>query len=391
MRFPARYRQTTGQGRWLCVFAGLLLCTSSTIQAQSEQETRDKLDQLGKSITKLQQDLGKDRAQQGKLQVQLRETETSLGKISREISGIQVKLRENQAQLDNLQAQQLAQEKARELQESRLGEEVLRAYQLGKDSQLKLLLNQQRADSVARAMAYYQYFYRARGQQLEQYQQTLDRLATLRSDIQNTTQTLNASNDRLAQQQQQLLARKQQRQETLDELRQVIASKDQQLKQMEDDRRELEQVMALIEEAAVVVSVPDNYKPFAQLRGALPWPIEGRHANRFGRPRNEGKMRWQGVTIRAEEGTTVEAIHHGRVVYADWLRGYGLLLIIDHGDGYMSLYAHNQTLLREVGEWVAAGSEISTVGDTGGREQTALYFEIRHQGKPVNPGTWCSG
>jgi murein hydrolase activator len=100
-------------------------------------------------------------------------------------------------------------------------------------------------------------------------------------------------------------------------------------------------------------------------------------------------MQWQGITIAAKEGTTVKAIHHGRVVYADWLRGSGLLLIIDHGDGYMSLYAHNESLLREVGEWVTAGSPISTVGNSGGLEQTAVYFEVRHNGKPTNPANWC--
>ena len=121
----------------------------------------------------------------------------------------------------------------------------------------------------------------------------------------------------------------------------------------------------------------------------MPWPVEGKPSNQFDRPRNEGKMRWQGITIPAREGTTVKAIHHGRVVYADWLRGSGLLVIIDHGDGYMSLYAHNESLLREVGEWVTAGTPVSTVGNTGGEEQAALYFEIRQNGKPTNPSNWC--
>ena len=102
-------------------------------------------------------------------------------------------------------------------------------------------------------------------------------------------------------------------------------------------------------------------------------------------------MRWQGVNIPAKEGTTVRSIHHGRVVYADWLRGSGLLLIIDHGDGYMSLYAHNQSLLRDVGEWVSAGTPVATVGDSGGQAKAALYFEIRYQGKPTDPARWCRG
>jgi septal ring factor EnvC (AmiA/AmiB activator) len=123
----------------------------------------------------------------------------------------------------------------------------------------------------------------------------------------------------------------------------------------------------------------------------MPWPVEGRLSNRFGRPRNQGKMRWRGITISAESGAPVRAIHHGRVVFADWLRGSGLLLVLDHGEGYLSLYAHNASLLRDVGEWVTAGTPLGTVGASGGRESPALYFEIRHNGKPVDPAAWCRG
>ena len=170
-----------------------------------------------------------------------------------------------------------------------------------------------------------------------------------------------------------------------------IRDKGEKLKQKERDRQELEKLLAAIEEAVVNLEVPEDFQAFGKARGKMPWPIKGKPSNRFGKSRNEGKMRWQGVTIPAKEGTTVRAIHHGRVVYSDWLRGSGLLLIIDHGDGYMSLYAHNQSLLRDVGEWVSAGTPISTVGDSGGLERSALYFEIRHQGKPTDPARWCRG
>ena len=118
-------------------------------------------------------------------------------------------------------------------------------------------------------------------------------------------------------------------------------------------------------------------------------PDLGRTGWYIGNSRNEGKMRWQGVRIPGTAGTPVMAIHHGRAVYADWLRGMGLLIIVDHGDDYMSLYAHNETLLKDVGEWVSAETPISTVGDTGGLDRPALYFEVRHKGKPVNPASWC--
>lgn len=118
-------------------------------------------------------------------------------------------------------------------------------------------------------------------------------------------------------------------------------------------------------------------------------PIAGRVTNRFGSARSSGKLRWNGVFIEAEPGTPVTAVHYGRVVFSDWLRGFGLLLIVDHGDGYMSLYGHNEVLYRETGDWVTAGETIATVGDTGGQNRSGLYFEIRHAGKPTDPQHWC--
>jgi len=368
---------------------GLMLLGPVVANAQSEQETRARLDQLNKNMAQLQRDLNTERAQKNTLQGQLRDAETALGKLAQAISRNRSKLREGQAQLDSLTARALALEKARQAQQARIEVEIRRAYQMGQDSQLKLILSQQQPDTLARAMAYYQYFYRARSQQLQRYRATLKKLAGLRQEIEAVTIALNDTNTTLDIQRQRLALAQKNRQQTLAKVKLTIASKDQQLRQLARDRQELEQLLKVIEEAAVVLSVPEDYKAFGEAQGNMPWPVSGKHRNRFGRPRNEGKMRWQGVTIAATEGATVEAIHHGRVVYADWLRGYGLLLIIDHGDGYMSLYAHNQTLLREVGEWVTAGTEVSTVGNTGGQEQSALYFEIRHLGKPVNPSVWC--
>ena len=157
---------------------------------------------------------------------------------------------------------------------------------------------------------------------------------------------------------------------------------------MNKDRAELEQLLAAVEQTIANIDIPTDYKPFGSLKGQLPWPVSGKPSNRFGNRRNNTTMRWQGLAISASEGSRVEAIHYGRIVFADWLRGSGLLVIIDHGDGYMSLYAHNQTLLRDVGEWVSAETPISTVGDSGGLSKPALYFEIREKGKPVNPAHW---
>ena len=121
----------------------------------------------------------------------------------------------------------------------------------------------------------------------------------------------------------------------------------------------------------------------------MPWPAGNKLIKKFGNAKIDGKITWEGILISAKAGTSVEAIHHGRVVFSDYLRGHGLLVIVDHGDGYMSLYAHNQSLLKETGDWVSSGETISRVGNTGGQAQAGLYFEIRHQGKPTDPIKWC--
>lgn len=130
-------------------------------------------------------------------------------------------------------------------------------------------------------------------------------------------------------------------------------------------------------------------KPFSKQRGKLYWPAKGKVKNLYDHWRSVGKVKWQGNIIKAKEGAPVHTISNGRIAYSDWLRGYGLITIIDHGDGYMSLYGHNQTLLKEVGDWVENNEIIATVGSSGGLKSVGLYFEIRHNGKPSNPSRWC--
>lgn len=260
---------------------------------------------------------------------------------------------------------------------------------MGQQGQIKVLLNQESPDTVARVMAYYRYFFRARNELLQEFRATLEALQSTRQDIAATLEELQQRQAALAQKQEALARAQQTRQQAVARLNESIQGKGAELKKLQADQKELQQLLDAIRAAVVDLQVPDNYQPFKAARTKMPWPVPGRASSRFGDQRNQGKMRWQGVTIPAPAGTPVKAIHHGRVVYADWLRGMGLLLIIDHGEGYMSLYAHNQTLLREVGEWVSAETPIATVGDSGGLSQPALYFEVREKGKPVNPARWC--
>ena len=368
----------------------LLAGPANTALAEpDEHEVRSKLEKLQGDIQRIGQEISADSARRNNLQQELREAELKLGRLQNEMSTNQRALAASEEELIGLQQQRGELERARDAQQARIALELKTAWQLGQQGQVKVLLNQESPHTVARAMAYYRYFFAARNELVAGYRETLGQLRELELRIAGTLDQLAVQQATLEEQQAQLVTAQASRAEAVANLSDSIQSKAEQLRQMQQNQRELESLVAAIEKAVVDLEVPDDYQPFKSARGKMPWPLAGRRVNDFGKPRNEGKMRWQGVTIPAKEGASVNAIHHGRVVYADWLRGSGLLVIIDHGDGYMSLYAHNQSLLREVGEWVSAGTPVSTVGNSGGQEQAALYFEIRHQGKPTNPAQWC--
>ncbi|MCB1705290.1 MAG: peptidoglycan DD-metalloendopeptidase family protein [Halioglobus sp.] len=359
--------------------------------AQSDEEkAREQLEKLEQDIKEISEEISEASSRHDELQQQLRQSEIELGTLQREIAENQKALESGAQELVKLEAQRGELELARDKQQARIAQELKTAWQMGRQGEIKVILNQENPHTVARSLGYYRYFFRARNTLLEQYRETLREIEDVQQRIDTTQTELAQRGETLQQQQADLTAAQANRKLAMEELSASISSNSAQLKQKEQDRKQLEDLLRAIEEAVVDLKTPENYASFDSAKGQMPWPITGAPSNQFGRSRNAGKMRWQGVTIPAEEGTTVEAIHHGRVVYADWLRGSGLLLIIDHGDGYMSLYAHNESLLREVGEWVTVGTPISTVGNTGGEDQAALYFEIRHNGKPTNPANWCT-
>ncbi len=378
---------------WPRLLAALLLVGLpwQVLSQSDEEKARRQLHELQGDIARINREIASAGVRRDKLQRQVRDADKQLGRIEREIADNQRQLAANRRQLSDLQDERSALEGAREAQQERIARELRRAWQMGRQGQLKVLLSQESPHTVARAVGYYRYFFEARNTLLTQYRDTLQQLEAVAGRIDTTRETLERQQEALGAQQASLVNAQRNRKLAVAELNASIDSKGERLKQLEQNRKELESLLQAIEEAVADLQVPANYQAFKAAKGTMPWPVKGKPSNRFGRPRNEGKMRWQGINIPAPEGTTVRAIHHGRVVYADWFRGSGLLLIIDHGDGYMSLYAHNQSLLRDVGEWVTAGAPVSTVGSSGGQDQASLYFEIRHQGKPTDPAGWCRG
>jgi septal ring factor EnvC (AmiA/AmiB activator) len=259
---------------------------------------------------------------------------------------------------------------------------------MGQQSPLKTLLSQQEPDLVARNLRYHDYFLQARIKKIQNYQSTIVRMNQLEGALQQMLDSLREQHQLLAQQQQKLTMQHKERERALYALRNQLKTKDSALKRLTRDKKALAAVIAATRAAMSRLPAPKNSPLFSRSKGQLAWPINGKIQNRFGASRNGG-LKWDGVMISAAPGNLVSVIHAGRVVYADWLGGYGLLVIVDHGGGYMSLYAHNAVLLRDVGEWIRSGDTIARSGNTGTEQLPGLYFEIRYQGEPVDPVRWC--
>ena len=171
-----------------------------------------------------------------------------------------------------------------------------------------------------------------------------------------------------------------------------IATQGSRLKKFVADEQQLQQLLKEIRNIMPsMLTEIDKRETFSKRRGQLKWPVKGKVKRIFGKSRQAANLKWNGVLISSNEGNNVRAISHGRVAYADWLRGYGMLVIIDHGDGYMTLYGYNQALYKETGDWVEEGEVIASVGRSGGQLKSGLYFEVRVKGQPSNPAKWCRG
>jgi septal ring factor EnvC (AmiA/AmiB activator) len=375
---------------FLSVFLASWLSGMFAAELQAKQASQADLDKLNSHISKLNKELAGHTDQRSKQLNILKKTELSIAGKQKAIRRINTKLSSQQKNLDSLLKQQAKLDEQKIAQQALIEQQIVDAYKMGRQSKLKMLLNQENPEQLARALVYYNYFNEARVAQIQQYIETLKELEQVAPAISAETKALKTSRQQLQQQHKQLLADQQNRKQALQKLEDTIKSKNQQLAATRENRKKLIQLLESMQQAVAHIQVPKDYQPFHKAKGSMRWPVKGRLKNSFGRKRSQTSLRWQGITIGASAGTPVAAIYHGRVVYADWFRGAGLLLILDHGDGYMSLYAHNQTLVREIGDWVSAGEQIATVGNSGGQQQDGLYFEIRHNSEPQNPKKWCS-
>ena len=361
-----------------CLGAGMAL-------ASDARETQ--LSELRERIGSIKQDIDRDTRKRSKAQSAVQEAEQQISLIHRRLREISAQRQAGQARRNTLSAQR--EELLGQLghEQTALAGQVRAAYVAGREERLKLLLNQEDPARLGRMMVYYDYFNRMRARTIDRVSGQILALqevdAKLEQEIARLGQLEKERTEELAR----LEKARSQRAEAVASLDQDLASKGTQVAQLEEQARVLEK---LVQELRTVLGEfpVQAQEPFARLRGKLAWPVSGRLLADFGQPRAGQRIKWNGVLVGTRQGSEIRAIYHGRVAYADWLPGMGLLVILEHGDGYMSLYGHNDTLYVSAGDWVAPGDVMAIAGDSGGRAEPALYFEIRKGKLSENPHRW---
>ena len=388
-------------------------------ESRAEVSKNEALNALHSSIKAATQNRESIRQQKNTLNAQLSEVEKLYGKTVALLEALQSQVEQKRQNLGVIQQEIQALQNEVNQQNKELAGQIKLAYVLGQNEKLKLLLNQQDPVLTSRMLVYYDYLNKARLTKLAVVMESMRKLDGLGKQQQQEAEILVKSLEQKKLERSALDRVRKRRAELLAQLKNQFSSNEQQIIYLKESENKLKNLVSSLQGStgdlafearqsqklrkAVEVS-PDSAKDlpihggvlakrqgdFLSLKGQLLWPVKGRLSNKFGTARVEGaKSIWDGVLIDASEGAKIHAITRGKVVYSDWLRGYGLLTIIDHGKGYMSLYAFSQSLFRHEGEWVDAGEVIATVGLSGGRTHSGLYFGIRNKGKPLNPLEWC--
>lgn len=367
-----------------------LLVNNQVIAAGQEEVSEQQLQALRRDINNLQSWLTEARGEHSSLENNLRSTEVQISQLVTRIANNSKEATGLEQRLTSLRNEQRSLQTQLDQQAGYLRQQIRSAYAMGRQEYLKVLLNQQEPDRVARLLRYYDYINKKRTDQIEQYLTTARQLDLVQSEIITRGKNLEQVRRSLQERRSELLAEQKKRQQVVKQLSQDIAGRGDELKKLQSDQKHLEQLLIAVTEAIVRLPPPKDASPFPQMRGKLPWPIKGKVLSAYGSKLFNNRITSHGLLIQASEGEEVRSVHGGRVVFADWLRGFGFMLIIDHGDGYMSLYGYNQTLRKEPGDWVHGGEIVATAGSSGGQQNNGLYFEIRSGGKPLDPIGWIA-
>lgn len=346
------------------------------------KQVRSRIDSIRKSIQA-------DAERRDSLAASLKNAELDVQSARERLAEVRGQRQAAEARLQSLTTERSDTEARIAAEREALAGELRIAYLNGRQEQLKLLLNQGDPAQLGRVMAYYGYFGRARAERITSISEHLAHLELLAENIAAETRKLQALEADNATVVKALAGARDRRKSTLAEVQSKIRTRSDELAKLERDAQSLEKLVEQLRRA--IEEFPDlGDGPFQRARGKLPWPVKGGVLARFGQLRAGGPLKWQGMVISADRGTQVRAPFPGRVVYADWLPGLGLLIVLDHGGGFMSLYGHNEQLYRRVGERVASGDVLAAVGDVAGLGKAGLYLEIRKGRQAIDPGLWLA-
>ena len=371
---------------WLFLNLGLI----GSLSASEETDVENELSALRETLKNIETTWRASRTALTETELALSKADAAVSRQVTELRRTQQREAETQTQIDLLTGHKSELTRQRDEELLQVKQHIRAAARMGATSPLKVMLNQEDPNSVARVARYFGYFAEARLESTRALEATLAELADSEVQLQEETKAL-AEQRELARVQRDELQKKR------SNARAIVArytaefdSIDTRLSQLRANEQDLIDLLESLRASIFDIGQPNEVVPFASRKGQLALPLEGPLIKRFGELRPEGRVKWTGVLIEAELGTPVKAIHYGRVVFADWLRGFGLLMIISHDNGYMSLYGHNQVLLVEPGEWVNPGQIIGETGTSGGQPLPTTYFEIRAAGQPIDPMLWCA-
>ncbi len=339
------------------------------------QELQREIQQRRRSLEQRQQRLSSGERELKNLETQVQSASRSLRETELKIASVEGHIYELEQEQSRLQTEVKTQAEA-------LADQIESAYRNGDHGFLKLLLNQDNPARFERMLEYYQHLSAARLEQLEELHALETQLIAVREEVSAQRDTLNATLQQQEQQRSQLASRQQEQEQLVSRLQREQQTEQSALQNMLRNEQELTEMLAALQE--VMSRQGFNLTGLANLRGQLSWPTAGNIKHSYGSQRS-GEIRWRGVVIEATAEAPVKAIADGRIIFSDWLRGFGMVVIIDHGENYMSLYGYNQALLKDIGEPVRKGETVALAGRSGGQSESGLYFEIRHEGNPINP------
>lgn len=347
------------------------------------------LEEVRERISELKKSMDHRAATRDLLTGQLQEAEILISETRIQLKELARRKAYSVKRKANLDAQLITRETELDEESDELAEQVRAAYMSGSQEKIKLLLNQRSPATLGRLMAYYGYLNDYRAENIEVVTAAIRELASLRSQVAAEEARLADLAKMHYAELTELNTAQARRKKLLENLQDKLVDEGRQVERLAAQERDLSRLIA--ELTSILSDYPiSSEEPFTVHRGRLTWPVAGKLVHEFGQPRVGGQLKWNGVVLEAPRGSEVRSVYHGRVVFADWLAGLGLLVIVNHGENYMTLYGYNETILKTTGDWVAPGDVIATVGDSGGQAQAGLYFEVRYGTKPLNPGRWVT-